>query len=352
MMPKMHILKFIPERIGYSTALDDAVRCITHVKCSPIQDDSGPRQQYYVKALRSLQEAVQSQATLRAPETLAAASLLQMYEVHIDLPGRNWVHHARGAVRILQLNNSMDVSSGLQRAILAAEASEMFLSGLIKKQYHLLYRPGWLQIQLDPSKETTETTLEKLMRIFVDGTRFDDVGSFCSHFASSCEFDRGFCLSRADRLAKGTISDLLRLRTQLWDLIDDEAMSTSLAEVHGAVGLAASASLKCFLLITISYILWFCKESAKLKGYKVSFLPDNLTEAHIEDERWNLLESITAHFNQLAEVDPDLRVRAATALRVMLGSLQATELPGRNDYGESAVLLRMLEPGLEDAGWG
>lgn len=348
MMPKMHILIHVPERIGYNQALDDAVRCITSLSSS---QNNLPQSQRYVKALRSLQKALESQTAACTPETLAAASLLQMYEIHTDLDGRGWIQHARGTIKLLQLYGSRDVSSSLQRAVLAAEASELFLSALIARRFRFLGRPGWDQHLPYPTTATSKRSLDRFISIVLDGTHFDDTGSFCSYFASSCEFKKALPSKLHNELATGTILDLLRLRQRLYCLISDISMATTSGEVDGAVGSAAFMAIKCFQLMVVSYILWSRAQSAKLNSSKLLPLPENLTEIQLEQERFGLLQSIMAHSNKLAEMDPELRIKAGAALQVMLGSLQATTVPGFKDFGESATLLNMLDAGLEDAGW-
>lgn len=77
---------FIPSRIGYNKALDDAVSCLcTMYRSAPTTVVSSPKATYqsYAKALASLRWCLSDPASCLEPETLCASILLQMCEVSI-----------------------------------------------------------------------------------------------------------------------------------------------------------------------------------------------------------------------------------------------------------------------------
>jgi len=126
MMPATHVLKHVPQRIGHNQALDDAVSCILH---RPTTKDPSAASRSYGTALSSLRTFLNDPILSQAPETLAAASLLQMYEQYADQPGHTWVLHARGVVRMLQVRSNL--KDDLEKAILEAQACNVFMSALI-----------------------------------------------------------------------------------------------------------------------------------------------------------------------------------------------------------------------------
>ena len=76
---------FIPARLGASSALDLAVRCLTvhHFGITEGNEDIIRQGQFaYGKALRSLQEAIYDPLEAMRSETLCATMILTIYEVH------------------------------------------------------------------------------------------------------------------------------------------------------------------------------------------------------------------------------------------------------------------------------
>ncbi|KAK5709010.1 hypothetical protein LTR17_020156 [Elasticomyces elasticus] len=127
MMPVTHILKHVPQRIGHSRALDDAVRCIMQ---GPSTRNNNMALRLYGNALNSLRESLDDELLSRAPETLAAASLLQMYEQYVDTPGGTWSIHACGVVEMLQARGVENLTDDLEKAILETQAGNIFMSAL------------------------------------------------------------------------------------------------------------------------------------------------------------------------------------------------------------------------------
>jgi hypothetical protein len=80
---------FIPQRLGHSRALDDAVQCIctaySALLCSNGSVISQDRREYY-KALRSLRLACQDKNEVFSSNVLCAAVLLSWYEVSLAQP--------------------------------------------------------------------------------------------------------------------------------------------------------------------------------------------------------------------------------------------------------------------------
>lgn len=113
MLPDGHFsrqsaLQFIPSRLGGSQALDDAVRCIVQ---------RGPSEKYYLKAIRSLQTALDDPVHSLTTETLAAVVLLYTHEVCVSPSKRAWIVHANGLLRLLELRGPDAVTSDLDRSI-------------------------------------------------------------------------------------------------------------------------------------------------------------------------------------------------------------------------------------------
>jgi len=144
MMSAHTVLQYIPARIGGSTALDDAVRCIMSAPLRLGEPDDGP--QRYLKALQSLQFALQDGVSARRPETLAAVALLHMYELFVNEAGQGWVSHAQGAIRMLQLRGPSHVKDDIEKAILYAESGNIFMSALEAKAPCFLADPTWSSV--------------------------------------------------------------------------------------------------------------------------------------------------------------------------------------------------------------
>ncbi|KAK3114868.1 hypothetical protein LTR53_006366 [Teratosphaeriaceae sp. CCFEE 6253] len=343
MMPATHILKHIPRRIGLNPALDDAVNCITQ---APLGHDSTRASVLYGVALRSLRRTLNDPRQCSAPETLAAASVLQMYEQHSNHPGQRWVHHARGVVKMLQAIGSTHASDAMERAILEAQAGNVFLFALAANRECFLAHPAWERV-LRPST-ASDRHLDIFMRMIVDGDRHLGVDHLCRSLVRQCEYDYSTPLPHQIKVGTSALMDMLRMRKQLQEQMEVGPGCPDNFSTSDPIRVAAYAATGFFLITTNTILLGLYEQLTRLAPENGIQWPAGISDELLKIERLAALDSVTDRFRHLAAIDPQVRFTAPVALRIILATVLGISGPSSS---EAATLLMILDQGLEDAPW-
>ncbi|KAK5687463.1 hypothetical protein LTS10_001601 [Elasticomyces elasticus] len=339
MMPATHILKHIPQRIGLNLALDDAVSCIMQ---GPSTRDICKSSRLYVNALGSLRKALGDPRLVRAPETLAAASLLQMYEQYADLQGQSWILHARGVVKMLQAKGASNLTDDIEKAVLEAQAGNIFMSALTANRQCFLAHPAWRRV-LRPTT-TSGGQLNTFMSMVVDGVRFPGIDALCASLVRQCEYDYATPIKHRVMVGTAALSDMLRMREQLGVQFGRDQVQNIDGDMD-PIRIAAYAATGFFVITTNTILLGLCKQLTAMSPSHAPQLPPGITEAVLKAEREVALERVTARFKLLATVDPRVRFTAPAALRIILATVLGI---GGPTSSEAATLLFVLDQGLED----
>ncbi|KAK5740807.1 hypothetical protein LTR17_004397 [Elasticomyces elasticus] len=344
MMPATHILKHIPQRIGLNRALDDAVSCIMQGPSTNLTAKNGfnTSSRLYVTALGSLRKALGDEKLVREPETLAAASLLQMYEQYADLQGRSWVLHARGVVKMLQAKGAGNLTDDIEKAVLEAQAGNIFMSALTANRQCFLAHPAWRRV-LRPTT-TSGGQLNTFMSMVVDGIRFPGIDALCASLVRQCEYDYATPIKHRVMVGTAALSDMLRMREQL-DIQFKRDQVQNIDCDTDPIRIAAYAATGFFVITTNTILLGLCKQLTAMAPERAPQLPDGVTEEVLKAEREAALERVTARFKLLATVDERVRFTAPAALRIILATVLGIGGPSSS---EAATLLFVLDQGLED----
>ena len=147
-VPEQLLLEHIPQRIGHSRALDDAVICIcsarppreTSLDTVNVPMTTGSP---YLTALKSLQSSLDDAKLAVSSETLAAATLLQMYEHSVDQPERAWVVHSDGVIKMLEFRGPSRIRNELERSVLQAQVGNIFTKAVRNRAECFLAQPRW-----------------------------------------------------------------------------------------------------------------------------------------------------------------------------------------------------------------
>ena len=142
-MPEHQLLKHIPQRVGHSQALDNAVKCICSTGGSHGSPETMPAA-IYSEALCSLQEALKDPDKSPTSETLAAAVLLQMFEHSVDHSELRWLIHANGVIKMLEMRGPTQIRSELDYCILHAQVGNIFFNAIRSCTSCFLAEPHWL----------------------------------------------------------------------------------------------------------------------------------------------------------------------------------------------------------------
>ena len=146
-LPTNPYLSYLPSRIGKSTALDDAIKCVCVARLPGASDtgftDYHPAQPEYTKALRSLAGALGEVSSFFATETLAAVVLLQMFEQFVNKNSSIWIQHAGGALRLIEARGPHLFKGDLERAILDSQMGRIMFECVRGGRDSFLADAGW-----------------------------------------------------------------------------------------------------------------------------------------------------------------------------------------------------------------
>jgi len=140
-------LSYIPSRYGHITCLNDAVACVLARVRQIISPPSASWEatviSLYVKALGSLQKALDSPYQRFKPEVLCATEILALYEL-LDHSGETaWIRHAAGAARLIQLRGPKSFNTEFEKALFMAHTGPITTEALINNERCFLEQEAW-----------------------------------------------------------------------------------------------------------------------------------------------------------------------------------------------------------------
>jgi len=138
---------------------------------------------------------------------------------------------------------------------------------------------------------------------------------------------------------------MLHMREHLNSHLDSSLGLECQLGTRDALRIAAYAATGFFVMTTNTILLGLIKQITLLAPESAPLLPDGLSEEALKAERLSALEGVTARFQVLAILDPQIRVKASEALRVILGTILGISAPSST---EGAALLLVLDEGLQD----
>jgi hypothetical protein len=121
--PQLSYLSFLPSRYGQIGCLSDAADCViarARYIVSPNKTWEAAVITFYVKALDSLQKALDCPKQRFRPEVLCATEILALYEL-LDPSGETaWVRHTAGAARLIQVRGPKSYNTEFEKALFMA----------------------------------------------------------------------------------------------------------------------------------------------------------------------------------------------------------------------------------------
>lgn len=150
-IPELYLFEQLPRRLGHNRALDNAVKliCASNVSqqgAGAVSAGSQAPTTEYVHALRSLQRALDDEHECVTSETLAAATLLQMYEHYVDSSSVGWTVHADGVIKMLELRGPDRIVNDVEKVILKAQTGNIFRTAIHRGTGCFLADPRWKPI--------------------------------------------------------------------------------------------------------------------------------------------------------------------------------------------------------------
>ena len=130
---------YVPQRIGQTACLDDAVRCVLARVCQCVGTPGEPPTRsvlaFYSKALKSLQAAIDDPELRLHANVLCATEVLAIYEVSKDIYIRfssvlitsrqlldnsrkdAWIQHTVGAIALIKLRGPQSFTTSYEKAL-------------------------------------------------------------------------------------------------------------------------------------------------------------------------------------------------------------------------------------------
>ncbi|KAA6407296.1 MAG: hypothetical protein FRX48_08844 [Lasallia pustulata] len=141
-------LDYVPQHLGTSGVLHDAVQCITVAQLGRFYHDDTFIQgswSIYIQALHRLQGIVVTPEG-SSPQTLCATLLLSQYEFLTCSHKASWIVHAGGAARLMQERGPQAHKRGFENAMLRAFRPKMICKALMDGVDCFLDNEDWRSV--------------------------------------------------------------------------------------------------------------------------------------------------------------------------------------------------------------
>ncbi|PQE31973.1 C6 zinc finger domain protein [Rutstroemia sp. NJR-2017a WRK4] len=142
-------LSYLPSRYGHIQCLSDAADCVVaraRQIISPQENWEPMVLGYYIKALESLQKALDSPKQRFKPEVLCATEILALYELLEPTGETAWIRHAAGAARLIQLRGPSHYTSEFEQALFLGHTGPIMTEALLNGERCFLEQPAWQKL--------------------------------------------------------------------------------------------------------------------------------------------------------------------------------------------------------------
>ncbi|PVH78222.1 hypothetical protein DL98DRAFT_635944 [Cadophora sp. DSE1049] len=189
---------YIPSRYDDVPCLRDAIDCViarTQQIISPDPSTEWQALRSYVKALRSLQAALDDPEQRLQPEVLCATEILALYEL-LDPSGEAaWVRHAAGAARLIRLRGPRSFKTDFQKSLFVAQCISIPTEGVLNSERCFLEEKPWqetLRSVIEPDTlitDRSEIVIELIMlKSFLPGAFVDVTTVVCNNRDPDSEY--------------------------------------------------------------------------------------------------------------------------------------------------------------------
>lgn len=188
---KFSYLSYLPSLYGHVPCLSDAADCViarARQIISPHENWEAAVITFYVKALDSLQKALDSPKQRYRPEVLCATEILSLYEL-LDPSGETgWIRHAAGAARLIQLRGPKNYNTDFEKALFMAHTGPIMTECLLNGQRCFLEQKPWQKVfrslivdDCFPISDQSEICISLIMlKAFMPGFFVDVTNIICS----------------------------------------------------------------------------------------------------------------------------------------------------------------------------
>ncbi|TGO10344.1 hypothetical protein BTUL_0137g00010 [Botrytis tulipae] len=138
--------QYIPGRLGYNIALDDAITCVCSLYCDESSNEytkSKAIYSSYIRALSSLQKCLVEERLRFQSETLCASLLLQMCELVVNVDKPKWIDLARGTSQLIKARGVGRYKDPFDLEMLESQLSYIVIQSARFKEDCYLRQPEW-----------------------------------------------------------------------------------------------------------------------------------------------------------------------------------------------------------------
>ncbi|KAF7891959.1 hypothetical protein EAF00_008261 [Botryotinia globosa] len=138
--------QYIPGRLGYNIALDDAITCVCNLYCDGSSNEytkSKAIYSSYIRALSSLQKCLVDERLRYQSETLCASLLLQMCELVVNVDEAKWIDLARGTSQLIKARGVGRYKDPFDLGMLESQLSYIVIQSAKFKEDCYLRQPEW-----------------------------------------------------------------------------------------------------------------------------------------------------------------------------------------------------------------
>ncbi|TVY20779.1 Uncharacterized protein LARI1_G001817 [Lachnellula arida] len=206
-------LSYLPSLYGHVPCLSDAADCViarARQIVSPHEKWEAAVITFYVKALDSLQKALDNPKQRYKPEVLCATEILALYEL-LDPSGETaWIRHAAGAAKLIQLRGPKNYNTEFEKALFMAHTGPIMTECLLNSERCFLEQKPWQKVfrslivdngfQISDQSETTVSLI--MLKAFIPGFFVDVTSIICSSRSADSDFVHTIASNLREQRAK------------------------------------------------------------------------------------------------------------------------------------------------------
>lgn len=182
-------LAYLPSRYENVPCLRDATNCLiarARLIIHPGKPWEAAVISFYVKALDSLQKALDCPKQRFQPEVLCATEILSIYEL-LDPSGESaWIRHSAGAAKLIQLRGPKNYETEFEKALFIAQTFTITTECLLNGVRCFLETKPWQEVMRSVIQENSgisdrsEITVSLIMaKTFIPGLTVDVCNIIC-----------------------------------------------------------------------------------------------------------------------------------------------------------------------------
>ncbi|QKX63076.1 uncharacterized protein TRUGW13939_10244 [Talaromyces rugulosus] len=160
----------VPCRLGHEVALDHAVQCVV-AAFHALHSQSSSKQKtlsLYMRALNSLQQAINDPERSLSAETLCATELLCLFEYLTNDIDKAWLQHTRGAALLIEHRGPEMFTTEFEMSLLIGQMGIITTESYFDSKHCFLEQDAWmstLQSAISPNSQFSDRS-ERVISLY------------------------------------------------------------------------------------------------------------------------------------------------------------------------------------------